>query len=182
MLSAVRFAAVCCLAWGIGSPLLAADAPSPEQLEFFEKQVRPLLVEHCSECHGAKKSEAGLRLDTKRGFAKGSDTGPIVVAGNVDASRLMKVLSYREGDTQMPPKGKLSDEKIAVFKKWLELGSPWPDEAAGAADGSSAKNHWAFQPVKRPSIPEVRSAECGVRSESHDKPEPTPLDPTSSSL
>ncbi|MBC8116034.1 MAG: DUF1549 domain-containing protein, partial [Candidatus Saccharimonas sp.] len=165
MLSAVRFAAVCCLAWGIGSPLLAADAPSPEQLEFFEKQIRPLLVEHCSECHGAKKSEAGLRLDTKRGFAKGSDTGPIVVAGNVDASLLMKVLSYRDGDTQMPPKGKLSDEKIAVFKKWLEIGSPWPDEAAGVGDGSSAKNHWAFQPVKRPMIPETRNSERGARSD-----------------
>ena len=153
MLSVVRFAAVCCLAWGIGSPLLATDAPSPERLEFFEKQVRPLLIEHCSECHGAKKSEAGLRLDTKRGFNKGSDTGPIVVAGNVDGSRLMKALSYRDGETQMPPKGQLPDEKIAVFKKWLELGSPWPDEAASAGGGSSAKDHWAFQPVKRPPVP-----------------------------
>ena len=163
MFSATRFAAVCCLAWGFGSPLLAADAPSPEQLEFFEKQVRPLLIEHCSECHGAKKSEAGLRLDTKRGFVKGSDTGPIVVAGNVDASLLMKVLNYRDGETQMPPKGKLPEEKIAVFRKWLELGSPWPDEAVGAGDGSSAKNHWAFQPVKRPAIPETRNSEHEAR-------------------
>ena len=153
MLSLVRFAVVCCLTSLAASSLIAADAPSPEQLEFFEKQVRPLLVEHCAECHGAKKSEGGLRLDTKRGFSKGSDNGPIAVAGNVDGSRLMKVLSYREGETQMPPKGKLSDEKIAVFKKWLEIGTPWPDEAAGAGDGSSAKNHWAFQPVTRPAIP-----------------------------
>ena len=158
MFSAIRFAAVCCLVGGFGSSLLAADAPSPEQIEFFEKQVRPLLVEHCSECHGAKKSEAGLRLDTKRGFIKGSDTGPIVVAGNVNGSRLMKVLSYREGETQMPPKAKLPDEKIAVFKKWLELGSPWPDEAAGAGGGSAAKNHWAFQPVRRPMIPNVKQS------------------------
>ena len=179
MLSAVRFAAVCCLAWGIGSPLLAADAPSPEQLEFFEKQVRPLLVEHCSECHGAKKSEAGLRLDTKRGFTKGSDTGPIVVTGNVDGSRLMQVLKHSPNDTQMPPKGKLSDEKIAVFKKWLELGSFWPDEVAGAVDGSSAKNHWAFQPVRRPLVPSPLSSGERVRvrgpsGENDSPPEKTP--------
>ena len=163
MLSTVRFAVVCCLASLVASSLFAADAPSPEQLEFFEKQVRPLLVEHCSECHGAKKSEAGLRLDTKRGFIKGSDTGPVVVAGNVDGSRLMKVLSYRKGETQMPPKAKLPDEKIAVFKKWLEIGSPWPDEATGAADGSSTKNHWAFQPVKRPLVPSPPSSRERVR-------------------
>ena len=132
MFSIVRFAASCCLAWALGSSLLAADVPSPEQLEFFEKQIRPLLVEHCSECHGAKKSEAGLRLDTKQGFTKGSDTGPIFVVGNVDGSKLIKALSYRDGETQMPPKGKLSDEKIAVFKKWLEMGSPWPADATGA--------------------------------------------------
>ncbi len=165
MLSAVRFAAACCLAWGFGSSLLAADRPSPEQLEFFEKQVRPLLIEHCSACHGPKKSEAGLRLDTKRGFTKGSDTGPIVVAGNVDGSLLMKVLSYRDGETQMPPKGKLSDEKLGIIRKWLELGSPWPDETTGAGGGSSAKDHWAFQPVKRPAIPETRNSERGTRSD-----------------
>jgi uncharacterized protein DUF1549/uncharacterized protein DUF1553/cytochrome c len=168
MLSAVRLAAVCCLAGGFGSSLLAAGAPTPEQLEFFEKQVRPLLIEHCSECHGAKKSEAGLRLDTKRGFIKGSDTGPIVVAGNVDGSLFMKALSYRDDETQMPPKGKLPDEKIAIFKKWLELGSPWPDEATGAADGSSAKNHWAFRPVKRPAIPKLRNAYFGLRNGSEE--------------
>ena len=158
MFSVVRFAAVCCLACLAASSLIAADVPSPEQLEFFEKQVRPLFVEHCSECHGAKKSEAGLRLDTKRGFTKGSDTGPIVVAGNVDGSRLMQVLKHSPNDTQMPPKRKLSDEKIAVFRKWLELGSPWPDEANGAGDGSSAKNHWAFQPVRRPLVPSPPSS------------------------
>ncbi len=143
--------------WGVSVAVHGAEPPPPEQLEFFEKQVRPLLIEHCSECHGAKKSEAGLRLDTKSGFLKGSDTGPIVVAGNVDGSKLMKALNYRDGETQMPPKGKLSDEKIAVVKKWLELGSPWPAEAAGAGGGSAAKDHWAFQPVKRPLVPSPAS-------------------------
>ena len=182
MVSLFRFflvsAVVCC---GERSALCAAESPtSPEQLEFFEMQVRPLLVEHCAECHGVKKAEAGLRLDTKSGFTKGSETGPIVVAGNVDGSRLMKVLSYRDGETQMPPKAKLPDEKIAVFKKWLEMGSPWPDDAANAAGGSSAKDHWAFQPVKRPLIPSPLSSgeRARVRGPSGDA---TPLAKSDSS-
>lgn len=140
---------------GLTSLLTATEPLPPEQIEFFEKQVRPLLIESCSECHGAKKSEAGLRLDTKRGFSKGTDSGPIVVAGNVDGSRLMQVLKHSPNDTQMPPKGKLPDEKIAVIRKWLELGSPWPEDAAGPADVKPAKDHWAFQRVKRPAIPEA---------------------------
>ncbi len=182
MVSLFRFCLVSAIVFcGERSALRAAESPtSPEQLEFFEKQVRPLLVEHCSECHGAKKSEAGLRLDTKRGFMKGAETGPIVVAGNVDGSRLMKVLSYRDGETQMPPKAKLPDEKIAVFRKWLELGSPWPEEAVGAAGGSSAKDHWAFQPVKRPLVPSPPSSgeRARVRGPSGDA---TPLTKSDSS-
>ena len=85
----VRIAFVCCLLLRTALVARVAVALEPEHLEFFEKQVRPLLVERCSECHGAKKSEAGLRLDTKRNFLKGADTGPIVVAGNVDGSRFV---------------------------------------------------------------------------------------------
>ena len=133
----------------------AAETPSAEQLEFFEKQIRPLLVQHCQECHGAKKQEAGLRLDTQAGFLKGSDGGP-VFSGTVDGSRLLKVLEYAEGDTQMPPKGKLPNEHIAEIQKWLAMGAPWPiDSAAPVSDKS--RDHWAFQPVKRPGIPVVAS-------------------------
>lgn len=131
-----------------------ADSPTPEQLEFFEKQVRPLLVQHCQECHGAKKQEAGLRLDTRAGFLKGSDSGPVIVAANIDGSRMWQVLKYADGDTQMPPKGKLQDEQLAIVRKWLELGSPWSEETA-ASDPGTQKPHWAFQPVKRPGIPAV---------------------------
>lgn len=132
----------------------AADGPSAEHLEFFEKQIRPLLVQQCHECHGAKKQEGGLRLDTAVGFTKGSDSGPITVAGNVDGSRLWKVLQFAEGDTQMPPKGKLPDDQLALVRKWLELGSPWPADAV-TSDPNTNKPHWAFQPVVRPAIPIV---------------------------
>ena len=131
----------------------SADAPSAEQIEVFEKQVRPLLVQNCNECHGAKKQEAGLRLDTHAGFLKGSDGGVVFTAGNVEGSRLLTVLKYAEGETQMPPKGKLSDEQIAVVRKWLEQGAAWPAEVASIDAMAAAKSHWAFQAVRRPGIP-----------------------------
>ena len=53
-----------------------ADGADPESLAFFENEIRPLLVQHCIECHGPKKSESGLRLDALTGAIKGGDSGP----------------------------------------------------------------------------------------------------------
>jgi len=148
------------LACGSFSSLAVAADPVPaEHLEFFEKQVRPLLVMHCQECHGVKKQEASLRLDSRAGFQKGTDSGPIFAAGNVDGSRLMQVLNYSANDVQMPPKGKLAETEIAVIRKWMELGAPWPaDSAPGAGSAQdAAKSHWAFQPVQRPVVPSATS-------------------------
>ncbi|WP_397568845.1 PSD1 and planctomycete cytochrome C domain-containing protein [Schlesneria sp. T3-172] len=144
-----------CSVWLVAlSAASAAGAPTPEQLDFFEKRVRPLLVEHCLECHGSKKQEAGLRLDTHAGFLKGTDGGP-VFSGNAEGSRLLKVLEYADGDTQMPPKGKLPAEQIADFQQWLSMGAPWPAESV--VDAADPKDHWAFKSVKRPAIPHLTS-------------------------
>lgn len=153
MFSPIRSLILGCLISATASPVLwAADAVSPENLEFFEKQVRPLLIEHCLECHGKKKQEAGLRLDTRAGFLKGADTGPIVVPGKVDGSRMIAVINHSANDVQMPPKGKLPAAQIELLRKWVELGAPWPDEAAGQ-NAEAAKDHWAFQRIKHPAIP-----------------------------
>jgi hypothetical protein len=154
MSSTFRYLVCCSLVALCLRPVIAAEALPVEKVEFFEKQVRPLLVQHCQECHGAKKQEAGLRLDNRGGLRKGTDSGPVVVDGNVDGSRLIQVLSHSPNDTQMPPKGKLPDDQIAVLRKWIELGSPWPDDAPGASSSADAtKSHWAFQPIKAPAIP-----------------------------
>ena len=142
----------------------SADDPSAEQIEVFEKQVRPLLVQNCNECHGAKKQEAGLRLDTQAGFLKGSDGGVVFAPGNVEGTRLLAVLMYAEGETQMPPKGKLSDEQITVIRKWLEQGAPWPAEVASIDAMAAAKSHWAFQSVKRPGIPAIDAPGADTKS------------------
>src|SRR5688572_7150510 len=104
----------------------ADDAVSPEQEQFFETQVRPLLAANCLECHGDIKQESGLRLDSRATALKGGDSGtPAVVPGKPDESLLIAAVKHT-GDYQMPPTGKLSDEQIAALSKWVEMGSPWP--------------------------------------------------------
>ena len=132
-----------------------ANAPSAEQVEFFEKQIRPLMVQHCHECHGAKKQEGGLRLDTHAGFLRGADGGPVFINGNVNGSHFFQVILYPESGTQMPPKGKLPEEQIALIRQWLEMGAPWPTESAATDPSTAATPHWAFQSVVRPAIPPI---------------------------
>lgn len=150
--------AVVGLWFAFGVSVRAADEPSAEQVAFFESQVRPLLVQHCHECHGAKKQEAGLRLDARAGLLKGSDEGAVMVAGQPDASKLFQAVLYT-GGTQMPPKGKLPAEQVDVIKKWIEQGGHWPQDATVADGAVDPKHHWAFQPIERPAVPFEPSAD-----------------------
>ncbi|HAW27545.1 MAG TPA: hypothetical protein DCY03_05415, partial [Planctomycetaceae bacterium] len=77
-----------------------------EQIEFFEKEIRPVLVKRCHACHGAKKQEASLRLDTHAWMMKGSDSGAAVVPGDPLKSRIIQVIQYHDDDSQMPPEKK----------------------------------------------------------------------------
>lgn len=149
--------------------------PSPEfsaeAIEFFELNVRPMLVEHCYECHSADASElqAGLRLDSRLAMLEGGDSGPAVVPHQPDESLLIDAVRY--GSFEMPPTGKLSDEEVAHLVQWVELGSPWPAEES--ASGTSPPDeqidwenvrgeHWAWRPVERPSPPDVEGSEWAV--------------------
>src|SRR5712691_7796480 len=99
----------------------AAAEPATEQIEFFEKKIRPLFVEHCYTCHSekAEKLKGGLRLDTPEALLKGGDSGPAVIAGDPDASLLIKAVRYTDPDLQMPPKNKkLPAEEIANLEAW----------------------------------------------------------------
>ena len=131
-------------------------------LEFFEKKIRPVLVEHCYQCHStesvaANKLKGGLRLDTQGGTRAGGDTGPAVVPGKVDASLLIKAL--RQDQFEMPPKGKLPDAVIADFVKWIEMGAPDPrtkEVAVHPKPAVTAGDHWAFKPVIAAKPPNVK--------------------------
>ncbi|MCA9032072.1 MAG: DUF1549 domain-containing protein, partial [Planctomycetaceae bacterium] len=138
---------------------------SAEQLEYFEKQVRPLLVEHCFECHAGEKVKGGLSLQSRAATLKGGDTGPAVVPGDVKSGELLSALEYDPLGYQMPPAGKLSGKQIAVFRRWVEMGAPWPHEegeAAVAHEGINLKEraaHWSFQPLLRTEVPSVTQPE-----------------------
>jgi hypothetical protein len=93
----------------------AANAPSPDDLAFFETKVRPLLTQRCYECHGEKKQKGGLRLDSRPGWQAGGDDGPVITPGNPDASALIKAVRYQDEALQMPPKEELSPAEVAVL-------------------------------------------------------------------
>ncbi len=152
-------------------PLLAATLaagaeppPSPAQLEFFEREVRPVLAEHCHGCHGPEKQKSGLRLDSRALVLKGGEIGPVVVPGKPEASRLIWAVSHTHGDKVEPMPGddeKIPPAAIAALAEWVRQGLPWPSEA-GPAPADPAR-HWAFRPVANPSLPAVKDA-ARVRS------------------
>ena len=116
-----------------------ATAATTEQIEFFEKNVRPIFAEKCSLCHGEKLQTAGLRLTTAEGFYKGGDSGPVFAKNDPGSSSLLAAIRY-EGKVKMPPTGKLPAAEIEALTTWIELGAPWPGpepKAAAAGQPSS---------------------------------------------
>ena len=111
---------------GLTLPARAAE-PNAAQVEFFEKQIRPLLLKRCSKCHGEKKQEAGLRLDQGKALLRGGDSGKPIQAGKPDESLLIRRIRSR-GDERMPPENRLSEREIAALVKWVQEGAVWPDE------------------------------------------------------
>ncbi len=132
----------------------------------FENQVRPLLVEQCFKCHGEKKQESSLRLDSRAALLKGGENGPAISLDKPEDSDLLKVIGYR-GEVQMPPKKKLGDAQISVLTQWVKAGAPWPGEDQAIAAGNQTKlsdrAFWSFQPVKNSKPPAVKNSQW-VRS------------------
>ncbi|MFO0978852.1 MAG: DUF1549 domain-containing protein [Planctomycetaceae bacterium] len=140
------------------------DALKPDDVTFFEERIRPVLVEHCYECHSANSKilRGGLLVDSRDPFRKGGDSGPAFVAGSPDESLLIK--SLRHETYEMPPKGKLPDPVIADFVEWVRRGAPDPRTTATQGklkpvDWDAAAKHWAFNPVTQPVPPEIQPAD-----------------------
>ena len=144
-----------CLIGGWKVSLIADDGTA-----FFESDVRPVLVEHCHKCHGAKKQEAGLRLDSRAAILKGGENGSAVVPGKPDKSLLIRAVRHI-GDVTMPPSGKLTVRQIDALAQWVAMGAPWPAGLETSHDQLAAtwKTHWAFQPIINPPLPDVRRPE-----------------------
>lgn len=143
----------------------APPAATSSDLEFFEKRIRPILVEHCHTCHSGKVKtpKGGLRLDLPEAVRIGGDSGPVIVPGKPDESSLLAALSYSGTVSEMPPKGKLPDRVLADFRKWIELGAPFPASASTPPDlhpqtridFATGRRFWSFQPVKVYPLPKV---------------------------
>lgn len=135
-----------------------------EGLEFFERKIRPVLVEQCYSCHSAdKKQRGGLVLDTREGLFKGGDTGPALVPGKPEDSLLIKALRYTDPGLRMPPKGKLPAEVVADFEQWVRMGAPDPRTgkvkvAHKYPSVEEGRKFWAFQPIRKPAVPTVKDA------------------------
>jgi len=136
----------------------AGGAPSAaEQTAFFEQKIRPVLVEHCYECHsaGAKKLKGGLMLDTKQGWEKGGDSGePAIIRGEAAKSLLIRTVLHEEEDLEMPPKKpKLPEAVIADLVAWVQMGAPDPREGVVAEAKRADKSWWSLQPLAHPEPP-----------------------------
>lgn len=145
--------------WATSAELIAQTG-APDQDAFFEKSVRPLLVERCLGCHGEKEQKGGLRLDHLSDILVGGESGAAVVPNQVDESLIIQAVRYQ--GYEMPPDGKLPENEIAILEKWVSMGAPWPND-----DGKPIKRTtrekiteedrkwWAFQPLTTPAVPSV---------------------------
>ena len=148
------------------------SAPDEAGIHFFETKIRPLLAGECYSCHSvsAKKLKAKLFTDSLAGILKGGESGPALVPGQPEKSKIIEAVGYKNQDLQMPPDSKLTDAQVADLTQWVKLGAPWPKEsppqpsAAGTAmvetfDLQKRKaSHWAWKPLSVQTSPAVKNA------------------------
>ena len=147
-----------------------AAPPTPAQSLFFESKIRPLLIEKCYSCHSGKDFQGGIKLDARADLLKGNASGPAVAPGEPEKSSLIRAVHYT-GKVQMPPGGKLKPLEIAALTEWVKMGAPWPSTQGNKEPGTGnskptnstdrvtpeQKQFWAFQPVRKPSLPVVKN-------------------------
>ena len=150
------------------SQTTTAEKLDPQVVEWFETKVRPVLANNCYSCHGEKKQMASLRVDSKAALLKGSDNGPVIVAGDPDGSKLIRVIRHL-GDIKMPQgKPQLPAEEIANLAQWVKIGAPWPGGEVSAAALAAAQNgdyvitpeqraFWSFAPVRNYAPPKAKN-------------------------
>ena len=161
----------CIIALVATGPTLWAEARLDTDIEFFEKQVRPLLVERCHGCHSAKAgaTKGGLSLDSNASILKGGDGGVVVVPGEPERSRLAQAVEYSNPDLQMPPKGKLPEVEVQTLIAWIAKGALWPETEVSPTTAiqegfdleSRRRRHWAWRPLQAPALPSVRDESWG---------------------
>jgi len=123
----------------------AADPPKAD----FSRDIQPIFIKRCYECHGPDKQKSDLRLDRKADAFRGGKSGkPVFVPGKSAESHIIERVTSPDPDEVMPNKGEpLTVEQIALLRAWIDQGAVWPDE----------KKHWAFIKPVRPEVPAVKN-------------------------
>ncbi len=141
--------------------------PSPEAARFFETKVRPILAEHCFRCHGPEKQKGHLRVDSRGSLLQGGELGAAIVPGDAEKSLLIKAIRQTDPEFKMPPSGKLNADQINDIARWVGMGAPWPGSEKNPVKlvkktekeiTDKDREHWSFQPIKRPPTPSVKNA------------------------
>ena len=135
--------------------------PTAEGIEFFEKNIRPVLAERCYSCHSdrAANLRGDLRLDSRQGMLKAGKSGvPAIIPGKPQESLLIAALQHTSADLKMPPGSPLPAEQVEAFVEWVRMGAPDPRESATVEvvadkppyNWEDARRHWSYQPVTKP--------------------------------
>ncbi|MES2309505.1 MAG: PSD1 and planctomycete cytochrome C domain-containing protein, partial [Verrucomicrobiota bacterium] len=148
--------------WILTLSVSRADFP-PDQVEFFENKVRPILANNCYKCHSVEQgtSKGGLTLDTRAGVLNGGESGPLLTPGDPEKSLIIHAIRYTDPDLKMPKKTKLTDDEIAALTEWVKRGAPDPRvqtnlKLSGLND--KARGHWAYQPIQKKSPPSIKNS------------------------
>ncbi len=135
--------------------------PTREQLDFFEKKIRPILVARCHSCHGEKKQSGELRLDSFAAIMAGGESGETILApGKPDESLLIDAIRYN--NYEMPPTGRLPAAEVELLEQWVTSGAAWPKEKdnplavrpKNRGITEEDRQWWSFQPITRPEVPQ----------------------------
>jgi hypothetical protein len=157
------------------APAAVAAFLEPGQQAFFESKIRPVLVEHCYECHNSEKRKGGLALDHRAGWERGGDSGPAIVRGKPDDSLLIKALRHTDAELKMPRNApKLDEQVIADFVAWVNLGAPDPRELPATKLPEQKRSWsetlaeriewWCFQPIADSPLPDLQGLTFKIRS------------------
>src|SRR5579872_2131728 len=152
----------------IGNETEAAFATfSAQQMQFYQKNIQPILSDNCFGCHShqAEKIKAGLVLDSREGALTGGDSGPAIAPGDPEKSLLISAVRHASDDLKMPPKKKLSDSQIALLTEWIKMGAPYsqgsvalPRSPGGRRVTAQDRNWWSYQPLRKVVVPEIAEA------------------------
>ena len=157
-----------------GSSMAQTEPLDPAQLSFFEKRIRPVLVNRCYECHSAgEKIKGGLRLDHREGLILGGDSGPALVPGQPEKSLLITAIRHTDDDLKMPSREKLPPQEIAALTKWVSMGAPDPRVDHGESplpneiDYEEGRKFWSFVPPEKQDLPRVEAEEWPLTDIDH---------------